>query len=85
MMARWYRRAQESFGDDNEITQHYAAVLKTLKEQYENIWDWEGDKKVLDKAEQYALELGKKYGGIKEKDITPKDHLTRFKKPDGPR
>lgn len=86
MMARWHRRAKESFGEDNEITQHYAFILDVLKEQYDAIWNWDDKKEEKWKAaKKYNLELVKKYGGIKEKDITAQDHYARLDKPDGPK
>lgn len=81
-MCRWLRRAEDTFGKDHDITKHYESVLGTLIEQHELILD--GDKKAMVEAGKTAIEINKKYGGIREKEISREDHIKRFHKPDGP-
>ncbi len=83
IMCRWLRRAEETFGKEHDITTHYREVLGTLKEQHELIWD--GDKKAIAEAHKLSLEINKKYGGIKENNISREEHIKRYQKPDGPR
>ncbi|MFA4995411.1 MAG: hypothetical protein WC521_08950 [Bdellovibrionales bacterium] len=81
MMSRWRRSAEKLFGENHEITRHYVSIKKTLKELEEGIGgdDIEEMKRAIKPADQFALELNKRYGGIKrEENITREDHLRRY-------
>ena len=81
IMCRWKRNAVQSFGEDNELTKHYEEILKTLREQREKIHV--GDESAMQEAMTLSKEINKKYGKIKEQDISKNDHIA-LRKPDGP-
>ena len=82
IMCRWREHAEDTLGKDNEITQHYQDQIDMLKEQHDLIWH--GSQNAIAAAGPLAIEIKKKYGNKKQREISPEDHK-RLYKPNEPR